>query len=88
MVEGYGDGSFRVEMPVVVSKSYSDITVHYDIFEAGVTFLDGSIEADCTTSDFDGLGRHTLNFLKLGKSGSACHRASVWQNGVRIALFY
>lgn len=88
-IRDYGDGSYLVEMPVVIDGLHPDITLSYDIFTGGVIFEDGTISKNITLpTDCDAAGISLLRFIKIGTSGSVCHRASVWQNGKRIAWFY
>ncbi len=88
VTRNFGDGSYQVDMPLIVSTVYDDIRVHYNIFLAGVVFDTGGIDKDYFPADFDALGRALVSFIKTGTDGSACHRTSVWQGSKRIALFY
>ncbi len=87
-VRDFGDGSFQVDMLSVASSRYADALITYDIFESGVSFLDGSIHKAITGADYDEFGVYTLQFLKVGTAGSNCHRTSIWQNWRRIAYLY
>ena len=84
-VQDFGDGSYQADMPVVLSSVYPDIRVNYDIYVAGVTFTDGTLNKDLLPGDFDAFGQSMIHFIKTGTLGSACHRTSVWQGNKRIA---
>ena len=86
--QDFGDGSYQVDMPVVISSVYEDVVVNYNIFIAGVMFDTGGIDKDYLSTDFDDFGQALVTFIKLGTSGSACHRTSVFQDGVRIGHFF
>lgn len=87
-VQNFGDGSYQVDMPVVISSIYEDVVVNYNIFIAGVMFDTGGIDKDYLSTDFDDFGQGLVTFIKMGTSGSACHRTSVFQDGVRIGHFF
>lgn len=87
-IQDFGDGSYQVDMPVVVSSVYPDVRVNYDIFVAGVTFDTGGTNKDYFNTDFNDLGQAKVTFIKTGTQGSACHRTAVWQGNKRIAYFY
>lgn len=86
-VRDFDDGSYQVDMPVVVSQMWPDVRVHHHIFLAGVTFNTGEVDNDFYADDFDELGQALITFIKTGSDGSACHRTSIFQGDVRIALF-
>ena len=83
----FADGSYQVNMPVVVSEMWPDVSVHHHIFLAGITFDTGEIDNDLFADDFDDLGQALITFIKTGTDGAACHRTSIYQGDVRIALF-
>lgn len=85
--QDYGDGSYQVDMPLVVTGLQTDIRVHYDIVIGGVVFDTGGITKDYLPTDFDSLGQAMVTFIKTGTLGAACHRTSVWQGSKRIAFF-
>ena len=87
-VQDFSDGSYQVDMPSVVSSTYPDVIVQYNIFISGVTFEDGTISKDVLPEEYDAFGQAVVNFIKTGTSGSNCHRTSVFQDGVRIAFFF
>ena len=86
-VEDYGDGSYRVDMAMVVTNVHEDVRVHYHIFIGGVIFDTGGVSKNYFKADFDDLGQATATFIKTGTSGSNCHRASIWQGNKRIAYY-
>jgi len=88
LVQIFGDGSYQVDMPIVVSNVYDDVSVFYDIFIAGVMFDTGGIEKEFFSSEFDELGQAVVSFIKVGLQGSACHRTSVFHGPVRIGHFF
>ena len=88
LVEIFGDGSYQVDMPVVVSEAYEDVSVRYDIFIGGVMFDTGGIVKNIFAGEFDELGQVVVSFIKVGLQGSACHRTSVFQDSVRIGHFF
>jgi hypothetical protein len=87
LIAAEADGVYRVEMPVVLSAVYPDVTVRYSIFAGGVTFGDGSgPDLDLDAARFGEFGGTLVEFLKLASvPGSVCHRASLWQGSERIA---
>lgn len=89
IAESYPDGSILVEMPSIVSHKYDDIILRYSIFIGGVTFGDGTgPDKDFTMNDFNDFNTARVLMLKATNHGGVCHRASIWQNGKRIAFFY
>lgn len=87
-VQDFEDGSYQVDMPVVISSVYEDVVVNYNIFISGVMFDTGGIDKDYLNTDFDEFGQALVTFIKTGTDGSACHRTSVFQDGVRIGHFF
>jgi len=75
-------------MPVMVDGLSDDVEIRYDIFLAGVIFEDGTLQKTLPQENFNSYGVTRVFFIKQERSGSVCHRASVWQNGKRIAYIY
>ena len=86
-VQDFADGSYQVDMPVVVTNLYPDVRINYFIFIGGVTFDTGGVQKDYFPNDFDALGQAMVSFIKTSSSGSNCHRTSIWQGDKRIAQF-
>ena len=87
-IENYEDGSYRVDMKVVVDNLHQDVRVNYNIIIAGVTFDTGEVNKDYLPADFNDLGQATVTFIKTGTDGSACHTTKVWQGDVLIAAYF
>lgn len=82
------DGGINLSMNVVADRMPQDVELRYEIFASGATFEDGTLSKTLKAKDFSHLSILPLHFRKPDNSGSACHRASVWQNGQRIAYFF
>jgi hypothetical protein len=85
LIETYPDGSYLLETLLVLSPKVEGITIEVQIIVAGVTFDDGTILKELTTSDFDELGQHRLRFLVPESVQTAnCHTISVYQGGTLV----
>lgn len=87
-VQNFGDGSYQVDMPTVVSTVHDDVIVHYNIFLSGIIFDTGGIDKDFFSTDFNEFGQSLVTFIKTGTDGSNCHRTSVYQGSVLLGRFF
>ena len=87
-VQDFGDGSYQVDMPTVVSTVHDDVIVHYNIFLSGIVFDTGGIDKDFFPADFNEFGQSLVTFIKTGTDGSNCHRTSVYQGSVLLGRFF
>lgn len=85
--EDMGDGTYLLNMPVIVSQAYVGVIIRCDIYLAGVIYPDGTQSTEIEAVDFGEFGSHTLEFIKAPNVDSNCHRFSVWQDGIRIAYY-
>jgi hypothetical protein len=88
-IVGASEGTYLVDMPVVLSPVYDDVTVRYSIFVGGVTYGDGSgPDLELHPGDFGEFGQTVVEFLKLTTvQNSICHRAGLWQGEEQVADF-
>lgn len=78
--------SWIVKMPILVDGLYQKIVLSYEINIGGVTFDDGSlIKTIQVPKDISLYGEQTVYFYKASKSGSNCHRLTIWANNQKIA---
>lgn len=82
------ESTYVIDMPVVVSSAYDDVSVHCKIILGGVMYMDGSVDTSLDAEVFDEFGSHTLQFIKPKNAHSNCHTFSIWQDEVRIALYF
>lgn len=65
---------------LICSELPADVRLHVEIFKAGVTFEDGTIEKWLTAEDLDAFGRCDLVMLKPEELlGSVCHQISIYE---------
>ncbi len=85
LLETYPDGSQLFETLVVMSPVVADVTVRLEIITGGVTFDDGTVVKELTSTDFDTLGQKTVRFVRAaGVQGSVCHFLQAYQGSVLI----
>ena len=78
-LDRFPDGSDLIGMDVVLSNLPADITVKLEIFVAGVTFDDGTLDRTLTSSDFDEFGIARVQFIKPASvDTSVCHRLYIY----------
>jgi hypothetical protein len=85
-VEGYyvsrevEEGVIEGTNKLICSELPEDVRLQVEIFKAGVTFVDGTIEKWLTAEDLDAFGRCDLVMLKPEDLlGSVCHQISVYE---------
>ena len=88
-VEGYhmlhdlGEAVYQSTSRLICSDLPDDVRLHVEIFKAGVTFADGSIEKWLSQQDFDAFGRCDLILLKpAALLGSVCHQISAYEGRI------
>jgi hypothetical protein len=82
--------TYLVETPAIFNGRYPDIEMSYEIFIGGVVFEDGTVKHRFKPADsMDAWNTCRIRMLKARDSkGSICNRASIWQDGIRIAYFH
>ncbi len=86
-VEYLGDGSVIKVMPIVAGDIPEGAQIRLNIFIAGVTFEDGSVEKWIGREDLDANGVYFARFVHTpGHTLSSCHTLEVWLDGDRIGL--
>lgn len=87
----YGAGpvsnTWNVKIPIIVDGARPDVELKYEIYIAGVTFDDGTLNKTLTYNDLNSEGEATLNLYKTGTAGSSCYRCKIVQNGGMIAFY-
>jgi hypothetical protein len=80
VVQRNADGSQIVEMVLICSPVFPDLTVRIDTIVGGITFDDGTTTKILTPADFDALGQSTVRFLRPASARtSVCHSIKVYQ---------
>lgn len=76
-----------VDIYFVVYGDMGGSVITCDLFQGGVTFVDGTLSSSLASVDFDVYGVSKMRTRKLHSAHAVCHRVSVWENGLRIANF-
>lgn len=91
-VEGYfyeeeiGENVTIATNNLICSQLPEDVRLHIEIFKAGVTFDDGSIERWITGEDLDAFGQYTFHLLKPSEvGGSVCHQVNIYQGDTYVS---
>ena len=75
------DGMKVYNMQIITSPVRPDIEFRLNIFVAGVTFEDGTVNKVLRSSDFNANGIVSVNFIRPDEaSSSICHRMKAYQN--------
>ena len=79
------DGMKVYNMQIITSPVRPDIVFRLNIFVAGVTFEDGTVNKVLRSSDFNANGIVSVNFIRPDEaSSSICHRMKAYQNNEYI----
>lgn len=74
----FADGTELISVGIVLDEVPDDLEILVNIFVAGVTFTDGSVNKILTAADFDEYGRAEFEFLKSPQvDNSVCHRLHI-----------
>ena len=81
----FADGTELISVGIVLDQVPEDLQVHVNIFVAGVTFTDGTVDKILTAADFDEYGRASFQFLKSPDvDNSICHRLHISVGGTYL----
>jgi len=79
------DGMKVYNMQIITSPVRPDIEFRLNIFVAGVTFEDGTVNKVLRSSDFNANGIVSVNFIRPDEARSSiCHRMKAYQNNEYI----
>ena len=74
-------------MQIIASPVRPDIEFRINIFVAGVTFEDGTVNKSITSADFNSNGMCSVNFIRPNEvSTSICHTMKAYQNNEYIGI--
>ena len=82
-----GDDMKVYNMQIIASPVRPDIEFRVNIFVAGVTFADGTVNKSIKSSDFNSNGMCSLDFIRPNEaSSSICHTMKAYQNNEYIGI--
>ena len=74
-------------MQIIASPVRPDIEFRINIFVAGVTFEDGTVNKSIKSADFNSNGMYSVNFIRPNEvSTSICHTLKAYQNNEYIGI--
>ena len=82
-----GDDMKVYNMQIIASPVRPDIEFRVNIFVAGVTFADGTVNKSIKSSDFNSNGMCSVDFIRPNEaSSSICHTMKAYQNNEYIGI--
>lgn len=88
VIETFSDGSMLIENYIVLSYVPEGLMIHLEIFVAGYTFEDGTIEKWLTADDFDEFGVCKYRIIRSPDARTGvCHKVSIYQNGILLKKY-